>query len=200
LKEIFDGDTSIIVKKLALATQLTVFTDIIPGYRIRPLTAEEATAKVTRDVKRLRGFENSLISGYQDYINTLAELARGKEKADYGRLNLTNSIIAPRKVQTKEARELSKVAITCACTLLDAVPHFNFRTELLKIVIEKLSIRTVDESFAKCKGCIETLFRNDDSGTSSLEAVGLICRMLKAKDYYVNEAVSGNILGIIAPN
>lgn len=66
------------VQKLALATQLAVYKDVIPGYRIRPLTSEEQKAKVTKEVKKLRGFEQSLVSNYQTYVENLAKVSRGK--------------------------------------------------------------------------------------------------------------------------
>lgn len=77
LREISE-DGNITIQKLGLATQLTVYKDIIPGYRIRPLTDEEQKAKVTREVKKLRGFEQSLVSNYQAYVETLAKVSRGE--------------------------------------------------------------------------------------------------------------------------
>ena len=39
------------IKKLGLATQLAVYKDIIPGYRIRPLNEEDMETKVSKDRK-----------------------------------------------------------------------------------------------------------------------------------------------------
>lgn len=77
LREISE-DRNITIQKLALATQLAVYKDIIPGYRIRPLTDEEQKAKVTKEVKKLRGFEQSLVSNYQAYVEALAKISRGE--------------------------------------------------------------------------------------------------------------------------
>lgn len=60
-----------------MATQLAIYKDIIPGYRIRPLTEEEQKSKVTKEVKKLRGFEQSLVTNYQAYVENLADLSRG---------------------------------------------------------------------------------------------------------------------------
>jgi nucleolar complex protein 3 len=167
-----------IVKKLALATQLSVYKDVIPGYRIRPLGEEESKIKVSKDIRKLRNFEQALVGGYQLYVKDLASFA----KQAYGR-------------NAKPDKDgMSAVAISCACALLVAVPHFNFRGELLKILIKKLSTRNVDESFNKCRETLEILFRDDEDGTPSLDAMTLITRMMKAKGYWVDESVLNTFL------
>ncbi|KAK6517956.1 hypothetical protein TWF506_005125 [Arthrobotrys conoides] len=172
LQDLFDSESNITIKKLTLITQATIFRDIIPGYRIRPLTAEEQTTKVASDVRKLRNFEQSLVSSYKAYIDTLGKVAR----------HIGN--------------QLCTVAISCTCTLVDTVPHFNFRQELLKILVERLSVRVVDEAFVKCRGTLEEFFRQDESGTGSLEAVRMIIKMLKAKDYQVDESVLNTFLSL----
>ncbi|KAK3079131.1 hypothetical protein LTS18_005667, partial [Coniosporium uncinatum] len=60
LAEVGSSD-NITVAKLALATQLAVFKDIIPGYRIRPLEEELKTEKLSKEVKKLKTYEQSLV-------------------------------------------------------------------------------------------------------------------------------------------
>ena len=52
------------IKKLALVTQLAVYRDVIPGYRIRPLSEEDIEAKVSKEVRKLRAYEQALVGGY----------------------------------------------------------------------------------------------------------------------------------------
>jgi nucleolar complex protein 3 len=166
------------IKKLALATQLAVYKDIIPGYRIRPLSEEDMEVKVSKEVKKLRAYEQALVAGYQAYIRELAKLAqsgKGGASRDGG-------------------PSLGSVAISCACALLVAVPHFNFRGELLKILVGKLSIRKVDDDFVKCRETIKTLFQNDDDGTPSLDTVSILTKMMKARGYRVDESVLNTFL------
>jgi nucleolar complex protein 3 len=166
------------IQKLALATQLAVYKDVIPGYRIRPLSAEDMETKVSKEVRQLRAYEQALVGGYQAYIRQLSKLAQS------GRGGISRD----------GDPSLSNVAITCACTLLTAVPHFNFRGELLKILVGKLSTRKVDDDFNKCRETIETLFRNDEDGTPSLDAVALLTKMMKARGYRVDESVLNTFL------
>lgn len=157
------------IQKLCLATQLAVYKDVIPGYRIRPSSEDPAGQKLSKDVKRLRTYEHALVTGYHVYLKELAKYAKFKGSED--------------------KHGLSKLAITCACTLVTAVPHFNFRTDLLKILVGKLSSRKIDDSFNKCLRALETLFQDDEEGRPSMEAVSLLSKMMKAKTYQVHESV-----------
>lgn len=164
------------IKKLALATQLAVYKDVIPGYRIRPLSEEDMETKVSKEVRKLRAYEQALVGGYQAYIRELAKLAQsGKTSKDGG-------------------PSLATVAIACVCNLLVSVPHFNFRGELLKILVGKMSTRKVDADFVKCRETIETLFQNDEDGTPSLDAVALMTKMMKGRGYRVDESVLNTLL------
>lgn len=165
------------IKKFALATQLAVYKDAIPGYRIRPIAEADQTEKVSKEVRSLRAFEQTLVGSYQAYIRDLASCTK-----------------SPKRDQTEEVVSVRSVAISCVCALLSAVPHFNFRGELLKILVAKLSTRKIDADFMKCRQAIESLFSSDDDGTSSLDAVSLLTRMMKARNYQVHESYLNTFL------
>lgn len=175
------------IKKLSLATQLSVYKSVIPGYRIRPLTAEEQTAKVTKEVRKLRTYEQALVHSYQQYVEHLSLLSRG------GVPKSPNSKTPPRP-RTKLDLDLAHLAVTCASSLLHSVPHFNFRTDLLKILIDRLSKRTIDLTHIKARQTIEELFRTDEDGTASLDAVQLLVKMFKARRYNIHESVLNTFL------
>ncbi|KAF2144297.1 uncharacterized protein K452DRAFT_349999 [Aplosporella prunicola CBS 121167] len=171
------GSDNVTVKKLALATQLTVYKDIIPGYRIRPVSEDELKQKLSKDVRQLRNYEQSLVHGYQEYVKDLAASAKGSKGG-----------------ASEAARGLATVAISCACNLLTAVPHFNFRGEVLKILVDKLSGRSVDADFVKCRETLETLFETDEDGHASLDAVTMLTKMFKGRQYHVHESVLNTFL------
>ncbi|RDA84253.1 hypothetical protein CP532_1978 [Ophiocordyceps camponoti-leonardi (nom. inval.)] len=165
------------IRMLALLTQMAVYKDIIPGYRIRPHaeTAGAQKEKISKEVRKLQQFEQSLIHGYQAYIRELANCAKS------------------------EMQRLSSTALTCACELIKAVPHFNFRSDLLKILVGKLSRRTKamnDADAVKCCEALEHLFREDEEGRPSFEAVSLLTKMMKARNFNVDEAVLNLFLSL----
>jgi nucleolar complex protein 3 len=165
------------VKKLALATQCAVYKDIIPGYRIRPWSEEDVSSKLSKDVRKLRAYEQALVTGYQAYVKELEVLAKGSKG-----------------YSEKEAGQLASVATTCACTLLKEVPHFNFRGDLLKILITKLSRKRFDNDFSQCLRAIEHLFEHDEEGKASMDAVSQLTKMIKARNYAVHESVLNTFL------
>ncbi|PPJ54023.1 hypothetical protein CBER1_02983 [Cercospora berteroae] len=178
LAELAQSD-NIKIKKLALATQLAVFKDIIPGYRIRPMSEKDLMGKLSKDVKKLRSFEQGLLSGYKNYISTLQHLATGKTS---------------KTVSQQDAQGLATVAISCACTLLTSVPHFNNRGDLIGILVKKLAGRNVTSDFVKCREAIEQLFRDDEEGHASLDVVSQLTTMMKKRDYSIHETVLNTFL------
>ena len=66
-----------VVRKLAILSQLAVFKDIIPGYRIRALTDKEKAEKVSQMVARTREWEQGLVNVYQQYLQTLDSELKG---------------------------------------------------------------------------------------------------------------------------
>lgn len=63
------------IRKLAILSQLSVFKDVLPGYRIRALTDKEKAEKVSQMVARTREWEQGLVGVYQSYLRSLdAEL------------------------------------------------------------------------------------------------------------------------------
>lgn len=169
-------DSPVTVKKLALAAQAAVYKDVIPGYRIRPLTDEDMQGKHSKEVRKLRNFEQSLVSGYKNYVQKLAALAKP------GRFNAATD------------PGLKSLAINCACTMLQAVPHFNFRSELIKILVNRLARKQVDADFIKCRETMEDVFAKDNDGVVSLEAIRMVSKMMKARDFNINESVLDTFL------
>ncbi|KAK9374707.1 nucleolar complex-associated protein-domain-containing protein [Lipomyces chichibuensis] len=196
LKKVFEYQSNKLlkIKQLALATQLAVYKDIIPGYRIRPLTDAEKAAKISKEVKKLRNFEQTLVLNYKQYVDSLSSYVKRLFKSD---------ILSP-------SYKVGSTALSCACSLLVAVPHFNFRSELINIVAQRLGRRrnmaagvdglqatrtnADDAGFSKCIQTITVLFQDDETGTISLDAVQIITKMMKMRKFKVDEAVLNSFL------
>ncbi|KAH7144024.1 nucleolar complex-associated protein-domain-containing protein [Dactylonectria macrodidyma] len=173
------GQSNIIaIQMLALMTQMTVYKDVIPGYRIRPQEENGPKEQLSKDVRTLRQYEQALVSGYQAYIKELARCSKMQVKAARG------------------GQSLSTIAITCVCTLVTSVPHFNFRSDLLKILVGKLSRRKINADGVKCLQALETLLRDDEEGRPSLETVSFLSKMLRAREFQVDERVINVFLSL----
>ena len=59
------------IRGLAFLSQLAVYKDLIPGYRIRQLTAVEEAEKVREEVRRMREGEKLLVRSYKGYLKLL---------------------------------------------------------------------------------------------------------------------------------
>lgn len=79
LKTLYDMTlcSTIYIQRLGLLTQLVVYRDIIPGYSIRPLTEIEKASSVSKEIKKRRLFEESLVSNYYTYVSLLSKTIKG---------------------------------------------------------------------------------------------------------------------------
>lgn len=66
-----------LIRKLAMLSQLAVFVDIVPGYRIRSLTDKEKTENVSQQVAKTRDWEQGLVGVYQSYLRVLEAESKG---------------------------------------------------------------------------------------------------------------------------
>ncbi|KAF4441248.1 hypothetical protein F53441_12097 [Fusarium austroafricanum] len=166
------------IQMLALMTQMSVYKDVIPGYRIRPQAENGPKEKLSKEVRTLRQYEQALVSGYQNYIKELARCSKLEVRA------------------AKGGQTLANIAITCTCNLVTSVPHFNFRTDLLKILVTKLSRRKINQDGIKCLEALKTLFDDDEEGRSTNDAVALLSKMMKAREFQVDETVVNLFLSL----
>ncbi|AGO11292.1 AaceriACR032Cp [[Ashbya] aceris (nom. inval.)] len=166
--------------KFSMLALIPVWKSIIPGYRIRPLTEMEKKEKVSKDIARLRNFEEKLVHNYKLYIDHLASLAR------------TANNESPLKVS------LGNIAATAAVELAGSFSHFNFMSEVLTIVVRRVCKPnpSADPVFSKAIKALETLMNEDDEGRVSAEIVRLLSRTLKVRNYNVDESVLNTLLSV----
>ncbi|KAG6911501.1 hypothetical protein DXG01_014575 [Tephrocybe rancida] len=157
------------IRKLAMLSQLAVFKDIIPGYRVRSLSDKEKAEKVSQMVARTRDWEQGLVTVYQTYLRSL-------------------------EAELKARSDLSDIALKSMCTLLTEVTHFNFRINLMSCIIARLSKKSWDASSDLCLKTLIRVFSDDLTGAVSLEIVRLMNRMVKEKRFNVHPEVLSCLL------
>lgn len=148
---------------------LAVYKDLIPGYRIRELTALEQAEKVRDEVRRLREGEKGLVNSYKVYLKTM-------------------------EGEIKKRTPLASIALRCMSDLLVAAPHFNFAENIMGIVVGRLSRRSWDEDAEMCLQAIITVFRQDVAANHSFTLLRLIARMIKERHFKVHPNVMACLL------
>ena len=78
---------------------------------------------------------------------------------------------------------LLKVCVTCMTELLKAVPHFNFRLNLITAIVSKMVLKKYPELTAMCGKALTELFENDELGEASMESVQVMADKFKAYKY-----------------
>ncbi|KAI9293580.1 NOC3p-domain-containing protein [Neoconidiobolus thromboides FSU 785] len=167
LKELklFCFDKNLMVRKYGYLTLLSLFKDILPSYRIRPLTEAERKMKVSKEVKKQRIYEESLVSSYQSYIKTL---------------------INQYKVQNDEKYEGFKtIVIKCLTELMVSKAGFNFEDDIIQFIARKMSTTNEDMDLDRCIEYSVRLFKEDEIGYSSLKLVQSLTKSIKHKEYKI---------------
>ncbi|PWN38937.1 NOC3p-domain-containing protein [Ceraceosorus guamensis] len=152
------------IRGAAIMSMCAVFTDILPGYRIRPLSEAERREKTNQETTRRREFEQGLVDVYRQYLETCDKVI--------------NARIA-----------LSELALQAMCVLLTRTTHFNYRTNLVRALVSQLSRHGWSKSSEISALALIEVLSKDLSGEISLEVVRLLNRMIKERTYRVNARV-----------
>ncbi|KAL6949901.1 hypothetical protein ACO0QE_000568 [Hanseniaspora vineae] len=166
--------------KFSMLALVPVFRSIIPGYRIRPLTEAEKKEKVTKEVAKLRRFEENLVANYIGYVDILTKLTKTPNN---------DHVI---KVQ------LGNLAANAAAELAGNFFEFNYRKELFTLVIHRVCKPnpSVDPAYPKLVKTLETLLYDDDEGNVTVEILRILTKTLKVRNYTVDEAVLNILLSM----
>ncbi|KAK6454312.1 nuclear export of pre-ribosomes [Scheffersomyces xylosifermentans] len=182
---------NIVTSQLAIMALIPVFKSLAPSYKIRPLTDTEKREKVSKEVARLRQYEQSLVSNYTQYVNNLAKMAR---------FSYSNS--ANNKKITPEQLKKGSLATKAACELCSSsLRHFNYRAEIFSIVIRRLNKKPTNEDdlavFTKSLRVLESLLKEDEeNGDITFDIVKLMCKSIRDKKFRVDESVINVFLSL----
>jgi len=177
--------------QLAILALVPVFKSLAPGYQIRPLTEVEQKERVSKEVAKLRNFEQGLVHNYRHYIDLLSKLARVLALNSSG-----NKKVTP--FQIKQGH----TATNAACELcLSSLRHFNFKLDLFTIPVRRLNKKPLDKSdvqlFYKCLRTLETLLKDDkDHGSITFDIVRIMTKTIKDKKFRVDESVINVFLSL----
>ncbi|CAF4401038.1 unnamed protein product [Rotaria sp. Silwood2] len=144
---------SMTIRKLTMLSLVELFRDIVPSYRIRSLKEQTKDENeeiknmknkkqtnretLSKDVKMIRHFEQTLLKHYQYFLHFLEQCAKKSLPDNHLTKNKHKQIktIEPSKLN------LGHLAIQCLCKLLTYLYHFNFRTNLLNVIVQFMASR-----------------------------------------------------------
>lgn len=164
------SDNNDYVSRLAIISLLTLFSDILPSYRIRLPTAAEMSVKVSRETKKLWDHERSLLTHYQHYLKLLERTWDRSKGA-----NMPSS--------------LSVTAILSLCELLKRNFHFNFRSNILQAIVRQMNNKQCPEVGEACCTAVSHVFAQDAQGDVALEAARMVAKMIKERNFRVHSRV-----------
>lgn len=102
------------IVRLAMLSLLAVFKDVLPGYRIRLPTEKELAMPVSKDVKKTRDYEASLLRMYQVHLNAAAR-CWCRESCRKGSTSFRRVPRRQRRLHVTSWTELGVSHASCAC-------------------------------------------------------------------------------------
>ncbi|XP_030058902.1 nucleolar complex protein 3 homolog isoform X1 [Microcaecilia unicolor] len=174
-----DSTVAVTVRKLVMVSLMEVFKDIVPSYKIRPLSEAEKATKVKKETQKLREFEEGLVSQYKFFLENLEQAVR-----DWKKMKVKKSEVIPLKAY----KGLAEVAVKSLCDLLVSLPHFNFHNNIVIMLVPLMNDSSLVVSEMCCEA-VKKLFKQDKLGHSSLCAVKVISGLVKSRNYNVRPEV-----------
>ncbi|NXD75551.1 NOC3L protein, partial [Halcyon senegalensis] len=174
-----DPNVAVIVRKLVMVSLMEIFKDIVPSYKIRPLTEAEKATKVKKETQKLREFEEGLVSQYKFYLENLEQTIK-----DWKQRKLKKSNV----ISLKAYKGLAEIAVKCLCELLVALPHFNFHNNIIVLIVPLMNDASKKIS-ELCFEAVKKLFKQDKLGYASLGVVKVISGLVKGRNYDVRPEV-----------
>lgn len=171
LLKMLEQHTNLHVKELVMLSLLLLFKDICPSYFIR-IQPEADNVKLKKETQKLLDYDKALLKSYQRFLRFL----EGSEQS------LGANCAEDMSWGPKERLGLS--ALRCMCELLRSLPFFNFRSQLLKVIVSRAAQRNEDVG-QLCSDTLIQVFRHDITGDVSYEAVRLIAGTLANCKYSV---------------
>ncbi|XP_077992569.1 nucleolar complex protein 3 homolog isoform X2 [Glandiceps talaboti] len=186
-----DPDVFITVRKLVMVSLMEIFKDIAPSYRIRELSDTERSQQVSKDVRRVRDFEESLLKNYRIYLEKLERAIKGYKKRKYAQKNDEDS----EKLAPKAIHSLKETAAQCLASLMTSLAHFNYRSNIISVFVPLVVDKNQQISDICCTA-VRQLFKEDPLGEASFDAVKVITKMIKSRNFHVKSKVLDSFLSL----
>ncbi|GLD98607.1 hypothetical protein PINS_up007324 [Pythium insidiosum] len=172
------SDDDYTVRKLSMLSELSVFLDILPDYRIRlqPEQEKQNGRPLKKKVQQMQDYEASMLNNYQTFLKFCAQVVKDGLKGKNPNVALTP--------EGQRDVSLAETAAKCLAELLKVKYAFNFHLNLIIALVPLADSHYASIREAACES-FETVFQADKSCTASLEIVKQISSYVRQKEHRV---------------
>ncbi|KAF4149747.1 CBF/Mak21 family [Phytophthora infestans] len=189
-------DPDATVQRLSLMSQLSVYLDILPDYRIRLQNNDSNTEDkgkqnhgrpMKKKVQQMQDYEATLLNNYQKFLKYCAELVTtGLKGKRYEQLATMTA---------RERRDvlLAETGVRCLAQLLEKKYAFNFHLNLVIALVPMADSQFPSIREQACAS-FESVFKSDKSCACSYEIVQQISSYVKQKQHRVQPFIIRTLL------
>ena len=163
------------VQRLGIVSLYAVFKDVLPPFRIRVVTEAEMQSQMKKETRARREFEKNMLAVYQRYLKVLDTCALPILEHER---NQMSAGIRRRRIR------LIHAALTCMGLLVVSRPKFNFRSNILSLLIARLADDDMETRAIILKQIDNILF-DDHVSEIAVEIVRSVSKLVKNKKYLV---------------
>jgi nucleolar complex protein 3 len=169
------------VATLAIMSLLAIFKDILPSYRIRQQTDLELQGnKISKETKALWDYERALLAHYQQYLQVLEKAwDRDQQQSKGGKNKKKKDESQQHQSSSSSPSRLAITAMLSLCELFKSAYHFNFRSNILTIVVRQMNNRSCDQVSQACCEAVGYVFENDSQGEVAMETARRVAKLIK---------------------
>lgn len=144
-------DIDVVIKSLKALCE--VFCDILPSYRIREQKTNfnengdkdgkegkgNKSVRVSKEVQHMREHEQFMLQCYRDYLKILEVFSKTKPEKIIKQKGITDEDKIKKALEIY--RKLRELAYVSFCRLLKSHPHFNYRLNVLQLIMPRLATK-----------------------------------------------------------
>lgn len=188
--EVEHKNTVVALHQLVASTACEIFKDIIPSYRIKADNSDE-NAKQKKQTIQLRQYERIFCTLYKTYLQRLERMLDSLRKSSTS--TFYRNLI---KTDLNDRVSMAQVALSCFGELIVEHPHFNFRDQILKKLVEfSAQTRFIECSRIATESLSKALIQ-DKLGEVSLEITRLICDLVKKRKLSLSTYIFETLLNL----
>ncbi|TMW66397.1 hypothetical protein Poli38472_004162 [Pythium oligandrum] len=172
------SDPDVTVQKLSMLSELSVFLDILPDYRIRldPQNEKQNGRPHKKKVQQVLDFEASMLNNYQIYLKHCAQVVKDCLKNKNPNQDFT--------AETKRDLSRAETAVKCLSELLKVKYSFNFHLNLIVALVPMADSNFPSIRAAACEA-FEAVYQSDKTCVATLDIVKQISSYVRQKEHRV---------------